>query len=81
MSIETYQEVVKLLLEVKVLVEQVRDNSRFDNWVYFPGNSVEYSYTDGGVVEQETLLRHGKVVLRKKYTYDTVGNIVRITVG
>lgn len=81
MNQESLADILKELLVLKTLVEQLRDNSRFDNWVFFPGNSTEYSYNKEGILQEEVLLRHNKVVLRKVYTYDKEGNLVRISVG
>lgn len=81
MSQESIVDILAKLNDLRVLVEQLRDNSRFNNWAYFPGNSIEYVYAKDGTLREEILLRHNKIVLKRVYAYDNNGNMERITVG
>lgn len=40
------------------LLQQIRDNQRFENWCCFPDNSIQYSYNnETGAIEKIIYLR------------------------
>ena len=75
------KEIVDMLEQLRTLLEQLRDNTRFDNWVCFPGNTIEYVYDEDGVtLLEERLCRNNKVVIRRNYIYGD-GRLVKVVVG
>ena len=60
------------------LLQQIRDNQRFQNWCCFPGNSIEYVYNpnESGEVSLITYKRDGKIQFQIEKIYDDWGFVI-----
>jgi hypothetical protein len=60
------------------LLQQIRDNQRFENWCCFPDNAIQYYYdpkTD--MLVTRTYLRKGEPLFNIRYIYSEVGDLIQ----
>jgi hypothetical protein len=55
------------------LLQQIRDNQRFENWAMFPGNSIYYTYKDK--TQFCDYCRNGEIQFTVKRTYDDLNRL------